>query len=365
MTKKTHKTHTHGSKHKKHAEHKHGEVHKKAKKEKKLSTTAAVIGIIVILAVIVVGKYVWPSADDVTVATINGEEIMLPELQEDYNMFLFLRGIPPEYSSMFPLSQFLNVSIEQKLLYQEALKQGAEISDEEAVTIVESSLGQGVTFASVESKLTEVGFTKEEFLGTMKKQILIMQLLNMTVGTQAEVTDDEIAEYFEDNTADFSEKEMVKAAHILIGLDNRTEEEAEQLADEVKDMITDDNFADLVTEYSDDPGSKNTGGEYTFPRGQMVKEFEDTAFSLDEGEISDPVKTQFGYHIITLIEKIPAQEADLEDVKDQIKETLVLQKQQGLVIEYINSLKEKADIKIYSENLPEETTMAPPEISIS
>ncbi|MBW3020950.1 peptidyl-prolyl cis-trans isomerase, partial [Candidatus Woesearchaeota archaeon] len=89
-----------------------------------------------------------------------------------------------------------------------------------------------------------------------------------------------------------------------ITLDNRTDEEALGLINQIKDEINTDNFAEMAKEYSEGPSSVDGGSLGWFSKGQMVKEFEDAAFSLEVGEISEPVKTQFGYHLIYLEDKI-------------------------------------------------------------
>ncbi len=98
--------------------------------------------------------------------------------------------------------------------------------------------------------------------------------------------------------------EQVRAAHILISTDGRTEDEALAFALELRKNVTGENFAEYAARFSEDPGSGPRGGELGFfGRGVMVKEFEEAAFSLAEGEISEPVKTQFGYHLVYLIER--------------------------------------------------------------
>ena len=99
-------------------------------------------------------------------------------------------------------------------------------------------------------------------------------------------------------------KEEVMASHLLITLDNRTDEEALELINKIKTEATPENFAELAKEYSEGPSSVNGGSLGWFVKGQMVKEFEDVAFSLESGEISEPLKTQFGYHIIYVEDKI-------------------------------------------------------------
>ncbi len=108
----------------------------------------------------------------------------------------------------------------------------------------------------------------------------------------------------EKNKAYDLSRQEVRASHILISTQQRSEQEALQIANDLLSNLTTDNFADYATQYSDDPGSKNNGGDVGwFTTGQMVPEFEQAAFSSEKGKISAPVKTQFGYHIIFVTDK--------------------------------------------------------------
>jgi parvulin-like peptidyl-prolyl isomerase len=110
-----------------------------------------------------------------------------------------------------------------------------------------------------------------------------------------------------------------------------------------------EDFAKLAKKYSDDPGSKDNGGEYTFPRGKMVPEFEAAAFSLKTNEVSDIVTTQFGYHIIKLSEKIPAKKVELAKVAPDLKEFLKqqeMQKRQDDVKNFMDKLEKDAKVEI-------------------
>ncbi len=108
----------------------------------------------------------------------------------------------------------------------------------------------------------------------------------------------------QENNVFFQSKPEVQAAHILISTENKTEEEALALIEEIRKNVTAANFAEYAQKYSQDPGSKDNGGDLGwFGKGAMVPEFEQTAFALNIGEISEPVKTQFGYHLILVREK--------------------------------------------------------------
>ena len=106
-----------------------------------------------------------------------------------------------------------------------------------------------------------------------------------------------------EENSESEESKEVKASHILISTDDRTDEEALKLIEDIAEKINSTNFAELAKEFSEGPSGKNGGDLGWFGKGQMVKEFENVVFNLTENEISNPVKTQFGYHIIKLVDK--------------------------------------------------------------
>src|SRR5262249_33653154 len=142
-------------------------------------------------------------------------------------------------------------------------------------------------------------------------------VLERELKSKIEVSDAQVAKFYSNNPAKFEQPEMVRAAHILIATKNLTtgadltpEEKAakkKQIEDLLKRAKGGEDFGKLARQYSEDPGSKDNNGEYPpFPRGQMVPTFEAAAFALKKGEISPVVTTEYGYHIIKLLEKLPA-----------------------------------------------------------
>jgi peptidyl-prolyl cis-trans isomerase D len=144
------------------------------------------------------------------------------------------------------------------------------------------------------------------------------------------VSPQDVQRYYEDNEQQYAQPEQVRASHILLkteGKDDATvKKQAEDLLAKVKAGA---DFAQLATKFSEDEGSKVKGGDLGFfPKGQMVPEFDTAAFSLEPGKISDLVKSQFGYHIIKVIEKKPATKRTLDEVRAQIEDQLKSQRAQ-------------------------------------
>lgn len=154
---------------------------------------------------------------------------------------------------------------------------------------------------------------------------------------------------------------MVRASHILlVTTDPKTNAELtdEQKAAKRKQMEgllkrarAGEDFAKLAKDYSEDPGSKDKGGEYKFPRNQMLPEFEAAAFSLNTNQVSDIVTTRFGYHIIKLSEKIPARKVEYAKAANDIKEGLTQQALQKQFPDYVAKLKAEANVEILDEKL--------------
>jgi peptidyl-prolyl cis-trans isomerase D len=145
------------------------------------------------------------------------------------------------------------------------------------------------------------------------------------------VTSREIEKSYNDNIEMYSTPEQVRASHILLKTDGKNDAEVKAKADEVlKEAKGGADFAELAKKYSQDEQSAKNGGDLDyFARGKMVPEFDEVAFTLQPGQVSDVVKTQFGYHIIKVVDKKPATTRTLEEVRPQITEQLSWEKAQA------------------------------------
>lgn len=188
----------------------------------------------------------------------------------------------------------------------------------------------------------------DEVINTLLAQEYVMR----NVVGKINVTDKDVSEYYASHKSEFENPEMVRARHILIKVahDAKPEQwqEAEKKALDTKKRIDGgEDFAATAKSVSEDPGSKEKGGDLGFfPRGQMVPEFEQAAFSLNSGAISEPVKSKFGYHIIKVEEKRESTLRPLEEVSASIKNSLTEKKQEEGITQLLNDLRKKYNVVV-------------------
>lgn len=208
--------------------------------------------------------------------------------------------------------QTLESLISEKIVELEAKKEDIKVTDkeiEEELDVLKEQYGGD---EALEQVLLSQGLTADVLKDNIKMNIMIKKL----IGTDIEVKEEEIKEFYEENKEQFGEKEEVDANHILV----ETKEEAEEIKAKLDDG---EDFEELAKKHSTD-GSKDEGGALGFfGKGEMVPEFEEVAFSMKKGEISDIVKSEFGYHIIRVNEKKEGKEASLEDSEEEIKDAII------------------------------------------
>lgn len=278
-----------------------------------------IVGAIIVAAIIIVAM-VTSSAKNETLATVDGNKITKEDL---YNSLVKNYG---------PAT--LDTLISDQIIKLEAEKQNIKVTDKEIQKELDTLYAQYGGEEALKQQLTASGSSIDTVKEDIVQYIETRKLIEPTI----KITDDEIKTYFEQNKDSFAQQEQVEASHILVE-DKATAEEV------LKKLNEGEDFAKLAKEYSKDTSNANNGGSLGyFGKGQMVPEFEKVAFKLKVNEISEPVKTEYGYHIIKVTGKKEAKAANLEDNKAAIKETLLTQKMQT---EYPTWLeKKKAEYKI-------------------
>lgn len=240
------------------------------------------------------------------VAVVNGKEIF------EQDVLKFLNDMGPQMAMQFQseegIQRVVDELVNQELLYLDA----------------------------VDSKMSEEA-DYEELLELAKVNLLKNYAFNKLVGKET-VSEEEIEKFYNDYKENFQRPEMLNASHILVD----SEEKANEIVEEIKNGLS---FEDAAMKYSSCPSKEQGGNLGEFGKGQMVPEFENTAFDMGEGEISGPVKSQFGYHIIKLNEKLPESLSTMEEVHEEIKNQIVRMKQQDKYMNKVNELTEKYKVE--------------------
>jgi parvulin-like peptidyl-prolyl isomerase len=225
----------------------------------------------------------------------------------------------PEYAA-------LRTAIVKSLVEQTEFEIGAEeldveVTDEEVqkeLDNLKQQFFQGDEDAYL-AELEKQGLTEEQVKNDIRNTRLLPQKVFEAVTKDVKVTDQQIQEFYDQNKAQFEKPASREVRHILV----KTKAQAEKIHRQLENGAS---FAQLAKRYSQDPSSKNTGGKFTAQQGTLVAPFETAAFGLETGELSGPIKTQFGWHIIeALSDTTPKSAQSLADVKQQISQQLLEQ----------------------------------------
>lgn len=253
----------------------------------------------------------------------------------------------------------LGATMGQRALFLALAKEGGISGDVDAaskqVDETEKAMNAQMGEDAFAKQLEQLGMTRDEVVQKFVEETIVEKYLQ---GLDAKlpapvVTDEEIRAFYDENQQAFEQPALFSAAHILVQFPANPpsdEQKAECLAKlcEIKGKLTPDgaNFGDLAKEYSDCPSKEQGGDLGRFPEGSMVPEFEAALKNLAEGEISDPVETQFGFHLIKAGAKTAASIAPFEDAKEQIKQFLENQQTGKAAMEQLNQIRTDAGLKI-------------------
>lgn len=341
----------------------------------------------------------WAKVVDKTIATVDSEAIYLSEFNKNWDAFaeqLEKAGgagnVTPQWEQENK-KKLLDQMIDERVLLKEAKRRKLTATQrqiEEGVQQVKDRfkydeqgepLSPSAAKVAFDKELGREGLTEKQFQDRIRDQLLVMRLIDEEIQDKTKPPkEDEIKNLFARIEAKINGKnignlspmenteleamarffqtrtgERVRARHILIrtgpsaSLQEKTA--AKQKAEKIRgDLVKGADFDESAKKYSDDQASAAMGGDLGFfVRGQMVSEFEQTAFSLPVGEISKVVETEFGYHIIKVEEKKAPSKLKYEDVKEELKEYLYRVAAKDKLDEFIKDLKGKTTIKIMTD----------------
>jgi len=223
--------------------------------------------------------------------------------------------IPEDYKLQLDKSMVLDQMISEKLLIQEAINMGLE-EDKDVL----------------------------EQIRKMTEQILAQTLIEREILDEVKISDEEVAKYYTENKNDFTEKEQVHLLNILV----ETEEEAQDILEQLK---TGGDFGEIAREKSTGPSAAQGGDLGYLSKGTIIPEIEEVIFALEIGTISEIINTEYGFHILKILDKKPEEVKTIEEVKEDIIQTLLPTKQKEAFENLLEELKSKVEIEINEEAL--------------
>ncbi len=247
-------------------------------------------------------------------------------------------------------NEVLDGLIEREVLYQQSQKAGIKVDAQKVDDQMADIKKRFPNDAEFQKALTGISLTEGEVRTQIKRGLSIRGLIDKEVAEKIVITEEETKAYYTGNPQFFKQPEQVKASHILVRVEPNADDAAKtaarsKITEVQKKLSAGSDFAELAKEFSEGPSGPRGGDLGYFGRGQMVKRFEDAAFSLQVNQVSDLVETRFGYHLIKVYDKKPEKTLAYAEVKDKISERLKREKIQKGAQGYVETLKKDAKIE--------------------
>jgi foldase protein PrsA len=280
------------------------------------------------------------------VATVNGVGIPKAEYDRVYAM------IKRRYQGRFGIDfnsprgkemedelklNLINHLVEKQLVLNEGLRRGLQVAPDQVDAKLSELKKESGSDEEFQNNLKANGMTLADLRREVEDGLLVRQVAD-ALTSDIKVTDEEAKAYYDSHSEEFDKPEEVRVRHILV----KDKATAEKLLADLKGGA---DFATLAKANSEDPGSKNDGGDLGFfSRGRMVPEFEDVAFKLKPGELSGIVQTQFGFHILQGVEHHDARHVPFDEAKPKIAETLSEGRKDKVLSKWLEDQKKAAKI---------------------
>ena len=288
------------------------------------------------------------------VATVNGKEIQRAELEEIFNAAVQSTGMNPADLSadqkLGAYNQLLNDLIDRQILLDASAS--VKVTPAEVDAEIKKFKSQFPDEAVFEAQMKQAGMDEDKLKADVREELQIRGYMESKIKAP-EITPAEAQSFYESNLKEFERPETVKASHILFMVDpdapadvvKQKEEAAKKAAARAKKG---EDFTTLAKELSEEPGAAQSGGDLGFfPKDRMVPEFANAAFDQKIDEIGDPVKTQFGWHVIKVTGKKDAGTVPFDEVKDQISAYLKSTGQREAAQNVMKTLKESAKVQTF------------------
>ena len=286
-------------------------------------------------------------------ARVNGEAVNKAEFDRALSALEARNGGPvPAPQRDRIVREVLDQIVAYKLLIQESKTRKIDASDADVDARMKEIQTQFPTEDAFKQMLTARKTTLEQVRSDIRQDITVQKLIENAIADKVAVKPEQVTDFYSKNPDQFKQPERVRASHILIMVPKGSDDAAKtaartKAADILKDVKAGKDFAALAKQHSQDPGSAPKGGDLGFfQQGQMVGPFNDVAFKLTPGQVSDLVETEFGFHIIKVAEKQAARTVPLDEVRPQLEQYLERTNREQQTDAFVNGLKTKGKIEI-------------------
>jgi peptidyl-prolyl cis-trans isomerase C len=288
-------------------------------------------------------------------AVVNGEFITKVDLQ------LSLDNMLNQYAKMGMelnpartdtlRTKILDSMISAELLYQESQKAGFQVTEEEVSNEIELMKKQYPSEEIYQEGLVQQGITEEQISVQIMRNLTIRKFVDERITAGIVITEEEKSDYYETNKARYEHDDEVAARHIVLDVTESTPPETLEikraLLMELRSRVeAGEDFAKLASEYSQGPTRTQGGDLGFFSRGKMVPPFEEAAFALKPGEMSDVIRSGFGFHLIQVYDARPAGKESYEEVEESIEEILRRPKINAEMEKIVEELRAQSTIEI-------------------
>lgn len=297
------------------------------------------------------------------IAKVNGKEIPAADFNKEVERLARMaQNLPAAAIEKFKTNT-VDRLIDQEVVEAKLDSTEFEASDEEVNKELEDFKSKMGGPEGVARFFEQSGLTEDELKSDIARSIVLKKFLREEYGLK--ISDDKIKEYYDSNMARFTQEEQVKASHILVKVEKDASKEAvdekhEHAKNLYKQATADGaDFAALAKEHSEGPTGPRGGDLGFFSKKRMVPEFSEAAFKAKPGDVTGPVKTEFGYHIIKVTDRKSEKVSTFDEVKDEIRDNLERTEMRESMEKLVKELREGAEIETLADNIEKNPDFKP------
>lgn len=298
----------------------------------------------------------WGRPADGIVARVNEEVIFYSDVDEAVREILQMMGAgSPDSIGPRQLQEAKKAALERliqkRLLAQEAVRRRISASDKEVEAAIDRYLGQkGVSREQYYIELARSRIPLEQFKDRMRRELIVYKMIQREIAGHIHVSEQQIREYYEARRKDYVKPGRVRIQQIVLFTRGDLPQDKRQKRGQINDIrekiLAGDDFGQMARDFSQGPNAEKGGDCGFFEEGELLKELDQAAFSLKEGEVSPVIQTSVGYHLLKVLEVEAGEVKPIEAVEEEIKDRLANELYQKEIQKLVEGLKESAHIDI-------------------